>query len=643
MSNSIAPGSSADVNVKVTALTTNPNVPVTYKTIILKKNLVNGVNTLTQEMMAIQNIKYVIKYNYVLGEDITIPANCILEFDGGSIAGNHAINFRNCLNKKIYYSWFGEFATCNNSIRYMDYKQLVIDKDIDIYEPFLIPQTNFATEAVVITGEIDGVCPVPTITAHGCCCIDCRSHFTKISNLFLIVNGEKDKTVSCIKFTTSGYQRLNDIDCVVSNCRFLGEYGNYAIICYGRGLTVENCITLTNGFLFYPLDEPDYPSGNGAYHDEFSGLRDIIIRNNRLHSNGDAVLVQLAANEDCPDWGFNGAIISDNIVDADGYLCIITAKNYGTTIKGNKAYARRSTTSAISISTAYDMLISDNILGCLPWGQMIEKFMVDILIATTSDIYSYVPLSSSAGNELKSIAICNNFLGSYDWAIKVLSCPNGISSLLVTNNILSKNGLTRDPSALVGDRSIVYISNTNARDINISDNILPIEHYHVPHAVMLIKTATVDTMEVENLLVCNNLNLEYNNGTNDTSYNAIYVSEGITLTNARQILPFMYGDTANRKRMKPFDAGISYYDTTIKTPLFWDGEKYRDANGVSVDTKYSGTFAQKPTTDIGIGFKYFCTSGASIDGGTTEKTNIPIFWTGSEWVDANGNNVVAKS
>ena len=48
MSNSIAPGSSADVNVKVTALTTNPNVPVTYKTIILKKNLVNGVNTLTQ-------------------------------------------------------------------------------------------------------------------------------------------------------------------------------------------------------------------------------------------------------------------------------------------------------------------------------------------------------------------------------------------------------------------------------------------------------------------------------------------------------------------------------------------------------------------------------------------------------------------
>lgn len=88
MSNSIAPGSSADVNVKVTALTTNPNVPSQYKTIILKKNLVNGVNTLTQEMVSATNTKYIIKYNYMLGENITIPENCILEFDGGNIANS---------------------------------------------------------------------------------------------------------------------------------------------------------------------------------------------------------------------------------------------------------------------------------------------------------------------------------------------------------------------------------------------------------------------------------------------------------------------------------------------------------------------------------------------------------------------------
>lgn len=106
MSNSIAPGSSADVNVKVTALTTNPNVPVTYKTIILKKNLVNGVNTLTQEMMSAINTKYVIKYDYMLGEDITVPENCILEFDGGSISGNYNISGK-VLNDLLKPEWFG--------------------------------------------------------------------------------------------------------------------------------------------------------------------------------------------------------------------------------------------------------------------------------------------------------------------------------------------------------------------------------------------------------------------------------------------------------------------------------------------------------------------------------------------------------
>ena len=93
MSNSIAPGSLACVNVKVTALSTNPNVHAQYKTIILKKNLVNGVNTLTQEMINQINTKYIIKYNYILGENITVPENCILEFDGGSFENSTENNY----------------------------------------------------------------------------------------------------------------------------------------------------------------------------------------------------------------------------------------------------------------------------------------------------------------------------------------------------------------------------------------------------------------------------------------------------------------------------------------------------------------------------------------------------------------------
>lgn len=53
---------------------------------ILRKNMVNGVNVLTQRMMSCPNTVYVITYDYSLrGQEITVPDNCVLEFEGGKI------------------------------------------------------------------------------------------------------------------------------------------------------------------------------------------------------------------------------------------------------------------------------------------------------------------------------------------------------------------------------------------------------------------------------------------------------------------------------------------------------------------------------------------------------------------------------
>ena len=42
------------------------------------------------------NVRYIIQYDYDLnGEEITIPDNCILDFQGGSLS-NGSINFNNC-------------------------------------------------------------------------------------------------------------------------------------------------------------------------------------------------------------------------------------------------------------------------------------------------------------------------------------------------------------------------------------------------------------------------------------------------------------------------------------------------------------------------------------------------------------------
>ena len=53
---------------------------------ILRKNMVDGVNVLTQEMMSEPNVIYVIQYDYDLrGETITIPEGCVLQFEGGNL------------------------------------------------------------------------------------------------------------------------------------------------------------------------------------------------------------------------------------------------------------------------------------------------------------------------------------------------------------------------------------------------------------------------------------------------------------------------------------------------------------------------------------------------------------------------------
>lgn len=60
--------------------------------VILKKNIVNGKNILAQEMVSTPNTIYEIRYDFTLSENVTIPANCVLEFDGGSISAGSGSN-----------------------------------------------------------------------------------------------------------------------------------------------------------------------------------------------------------------------------------------------------------------------------------------------------------------------------------------------------------------------------------------------------------------------------------------------------------------------------------------------------------------------------------------------------------------------
>ena len=63
--------------------------------VYLRKNIVNGKNVLTQEMINKPNTIYIIQYDYDLdNEEINIPENCTLQFEGGSL-NNGTLNGNN--------------------------------------------------------------------------------------------------------------------------------------------------------------------------------------------------------------------------------------------------------------------------------------------------------------------------------------------------------------------------------------------------------------------------------------------------------------------------------------------------------------------------------------------------------------------
>ena len=131
----------------------------------------NLVNCLTQDMINEANTIYIIRYDYTLKEDITIPANCVLEFDGGSISGGnianigkivnkgnttifHNITFTNPLKQEVFLIWFDNNNSVGDSLMEAAKFQIVnaigdwiLDKQVNIHNNIELFNGNFACRA----------------------------------------------------------------------------------------------------------------------------------------------------------------------------------------------------------------------------------------------------------------------------------------------------------------------------------------------------------------------------------------------------------------------------------------------------------------------------------------------------------------
>lgn len=127
--------------------------------IYLRKNIVEGVNTLTQGMISKPNTIYIIQYDYDLGgQTIEIPENCVLDFQGcslrnGILKSNDTIIEGNSRNSCMFGAFWTSYGTLYNCI--IDYKNDKPDSVLPYYSTYQNSDYEFAS---VIPSYSSGMC-----------------------------------------------------------------------------------------------------------------------------------------------------------------------------------------------------------------------------------------------------------------------------------------------------------------------------------------------------------------------------------------------------------------------------------------------------------------------------------------------------
>lgn len=172
----------------------NPSQPV--KTIVVEPNVIRGKRVLSQKMLNSKNTNYILRYDCDLdGKTIIVPENSSLLFEGGIIK-NGAVDFTNSSSSLIYSSWM-DTETLLNSVRYMSYKTLVIDKDLTISHPIGNAGEGNLNSFTIIGLEINNHNDVlkshVRIFCKNCMAIDVSGYNNTIKDLsFLFSEGGSD-------------------------------------------------------------------------------------------------------------------------------------------------------------------------------------------------------------------------------------------------------------------------------------------------------------------------------------------------------------------------------------------------------------------------------------------------------------------
>lgn len=588
--------------------------------VILRKNK-NLAEQLTQT-----NTIYEIRYEFTLDEDITIPENCVLKFNGGSIKGN-GINtitgnktkisagkikiFDNIINGggfvgfEVFPQWFGAIADgitdCSDAIQAaIDFaaNNAIPGNPWDILGPknslkiklvageYLISKSIYAKSYTNIDGEGRGISKIINDNINDgspMIWFGYRENDTnhKIHNATLknfSING-KDK--NCIGiYAVDQYSFIENI--WITNCKTYGLYLWESWCTY-----INRC-----NFIYNAIDNPDgysiYMSGresgwgcNAVTIDtcEFNGR--IIEEDNQRTYKGNAIYTNYGNGIRIVNSNFQS---SDKVITIGGSTASLTILNC---YFEQNNYAITGSAININIMNCHiyhtvcgaciksDTCVRVNFINNNPNG----NFLVDWLTDDGTHQYS-----------------ASLFMGCYG-ATKDNAFPSRVLSQIAQLNTFSY--ILNDNTTAGAFIKAIFSrtgSGTLANEINSQMWSKPTEFMRVNGW----KPSDAPDDRFYNYFV---VPIKA-----DVSHNLVFAIPEHSVYNDDSIY-----------------VGLYYNNGTTRKITAWTRINYRNA----------GTFADKPT-NAKVGDMYFCTDKQTTEGG---NNGIMIYYNGTTWVDALGRVV----
>ena len=622
---------------------------------ILRKNIqtVDGKikNILTSDMINQPNTIYEIRYDFTLGEDITIPVNCVLKFNGGSLEGDYTIT-----NKAdyIYYTKNNiNNSEFNNLFKFA--KKVIFYNDVSITEPINIIDKS----EISISGDVVFLYRgIETTTSSGKAVLK----FENCSNISIDgikINGgsengfisrplpseenynqwitKRNNILPALMFDNCQHYNIENIQIeycqvAIANLRSSNGYFNNIYIqhTYADGImsihaTHDIAISNIHG---YDIGD-DFISVNNSYKENVDNTPYNIVASDCKVTDGKGALICFEGSRNVSivnSIGLNmqfapiklGASITDGVYLAGenqsviNCVCTTASATTGNITTNGSNDIKSKNIKLVNVTVDSLNHVSDNPIRFLLHN--IEGLFIDNLRVMKCNIHI---------SNVSDLIIKNTYIENYD-PLNLIDCTN----LIIRDNIIKNIGAKYTASA----QTALYISGSSNITV-LCNRFTSLKPYDI--SFINVTNIDLDTNKISYSGSTQILANPYVNDNDDYTIfkegqkirvaDTFYTLHNGKVTNAN----FMTANSSlNSKLLNQYNNGYIICDSGNDSGnvglVFNIGGVLRAFDGETYNIRRRGTTSQR-VSPMKSGFCYFDTT-----------LGKPIWWTGTDWIDATG-------